>query len=108
MTTAPVTINKIAEVSYVYCREELDLIIVLEILLQSTMRATSTDGIRIILTQTPTTQDEDIIQTSHGAIKINMLLHLVDNTGLPNHFDFTSKIKGKETPSMINSILLKL
>ena len=84
------------------------LIIVLKILSQSTMWATTTDRIRIILTLTLTTLNGDNTQTSHRVIKINMLLHWVDKTSLLNHLNFTNKIKGKEAPAIINSVLLKL
>ena len=84
------------------------LIIVLEIQLQLTMWATSTDRTRTIRIQTLTTLDGDSTQISHGAIGIKMLQRSVDKTSLLNHLDSTSKVNGKEPPTMVNSVLLKL
>ena len=78
------------------------LTIVPKIQLQPTMWATSTDRTRIILIQTLATLNGDNIQTSHGAIIINMLQNHI------GHLDFTNKIKGKETPAMTNLVFLKL
>ena len=83
------------------------LMIVLEILPRSIMWAISTDITRIIHIQTLTTLDRDNTQTFHGIVKINMLQHLVDKIGLLNRRDFAKKIKGKETPTTINLVLLK-
>ena len=71
-------------------------------------RATSTEKIKTTLTQTLTTLDGDNTQTSHRTIRINMLQHPAEKTGMFNHLDSTSKIKGKEPIVMINSVLLTL
>ena len=59
MTTALVTVNKVAEASCVYCGNEHLLTIVLEIQPRSTMWANSTDRTSTIHNQTFTTMDED-------------------------------------------------
>ena len=78
------------------------LTIVLDIQPQLIMWATSTNRTRTIRTQTLTNLDGDNIQTSHKAIGINMLRYFVDKSSLLNHLDSTSKVKGKEPPTMIN------
>lgn len=108
MSTALVIVKEVAKVSYVYYGEG-DLFenypgnsaLVNYV-------ATIID--RTIFIQIPTILNGGSIQTSHGIIRtiINMLQHPVDRIDLHHYLDFSNKIKGKETTSMINLALLKL
>ena len=106
--TTSATLTKLLRYLVFITEKDIYSTMVLEILLQSTMWASTTDRTTRILIQTLKTLDRDITKTSHRAIKINMLPYPVDKTCLVNHLYFTSKIRGKEIPAMINSVLLKL
>ena len=90
MTTTPVSINQVIEASCVYCGEGHLFNNCFGNLASVNYGATLTDRTKTILIQTLKILDGDSAQT-----------------GLLNHLDFTNKIKGKKTPAMINSVLLK-
>lgn len=96
MITASAIVNQIVEVCYIFCGEDICLIIVLGIQPQLTIWATSTEKTRTILTQTLTTLDGDITQTSYEVIRINMLQYPLDKTGLFNHQISPTKLRVKK------------
>ena len=106
--TTSTTLTKLLRYLVFITKKDIYSTIVLEILLQSTKGAFTTNRTTTILIQTLKIVDRDITKTSHRAIRINKRSYPVDKTCMFNHLDFTCKIKGKEIPAMINSILLKL
>ena len=104
MTTTLATVNQIAEFSVCIMERSIYLMISQGIQLQSIMWATSIDRTRTIYIPISTTLDGGNIQTFHRGTRTSMLQHPVDRTDLLTHLVFISRIKGKETPAMINLV----